>query len=152
MTSMELIFLPPEEQKLALTRNLGDALASVARHLWPHHTAKHVQAAWDLDATTAKNVVKGAAGGVVVTRVLHTQQRKHGNAWALWLALGQLLIGEELDAFEQREVLRLIEQTENARSITEERRRRRAALAARSADALGAEHRPFVERAGRPTG
>lgn len=149
MTSMELIFLPPHEQKLDLERNLGDALAAIMRHVYPHHTAKSVESAFDLDPNTAKNVAKGVAGGHVVTRVIHTQQRKGGDAWALWLALGELLIGEGLDAFEQREVLRLIEKTENAKSLSEERRRRRAALAARAAHILDAEDRSFVEQPGR---
>jgi hypothetical protein len=145
-------FLPRDTQKLALQRNLGDAMAAIIAKLFPHNAAKVIEAEYEIDRSSAKNVVKGTAGGAVIARMIHQQQRKHGNAWALWLALGELLIGEPLDAYEQREVLRLIEKTENAKSITEERRRRRAALAARSDFALSAEPRALAERPGRPVG
>jgi hypothetical protein len=135
MSYAESVFLPREEQKLALTRNLGDALAAVAEKLWPHHTAKRAETEWGLDRTTAKNVTRGVVGGVVVTKALHAQQAKQKNAWALWLALGELVIGEPLEAYELREIARINQEADDARDRQAERLARRQALAQRT-DAL----------------
>lgn len=152
MTLAMELYLPRDTQKFSPERNLGDALSAIVRHLYPHNTVKRVQSEFDLDLSQAKNVVKGAAGGVVITRMVHTRQRKYGDGWVLWKALGQLLIGEELDAFEQREVLQLIEKAENAKSVSAERRQRREALAARTSDLLNTEYRSFVEQSRRSNG
>jgi hypothetical protein len=152
MTYAEANFLPRETQKLALTRNLGDAFAAVAAHLWPHNTAKLAETEWSLDRSTAKNVVKGVAGGVVVTRALHAQQRKHRNAWGLWLALGELIIGEPLEAFEQRELARIQEEAANARDRQAARAERRKAVVEGAAALVAVRNRPGAERLGRVDG
>jgi hypothetical protein len=115
MTSIGGEFLPRDTQKLALARNLGDALMEIAKTVWPYHTARNIEREWQVDKSTAKNVTKGVVGAAVVTKALRAQQAKHKNAWALWDALGELVIGETRAEFERRLIKRIIEQNEHAR-------------------------------------
>jgi len=117
-------FVPQEPQVLRLNRNLGDALAVVAQKIWPHNTAKQAETEWGLDRSTGKNVVKGVAGGVVVTKAVRAQQEKHDNGWALWDALGELIIGESRASWMARTIAK-----EEAR-LARERQRYATELAA----------------------
>lgn len=99
MSLAENFFLPQPTQNLPLARNLGDALAAVAKTLWPQHTASKAESNWELDRSTAKNLTKGVVGSVVVTRAIRAQEIKHGDAWLLWDALGELIIGRSRAAF-----------------------------------------------------
>ncbi len=146
-------FLPRNEQNLGLARNLGDALAVIAERLWPHNRAKIIEDEWGLDRTTARNAVKGVVGATVVTKAIRSRTKpEHDDAWELWLALGREIIGEPLESYEERKVSQLIETTQNARSLHEARRARRAVLAERasfaSASAAGANPDKGGRRAG----
>lgn len=128
-------FLPEDRQLFRPAESLGEALKEAARKLG---SAKVVERRWDLDPTTAENVKKGAASARTVVKAVKAE-RDLGNAWELWDALGELLIGESRDEHEERKLQSIIEATELARSRLEDRRRRRALLA-RAADvnAVGA--------------
>lgn len=123
----------PEEQNLAFARNLGDALAVIAKHMWPHHTAKHAEEAWEIDRLTAKNAVKGAAGGTVVTKAVRARQKSHDDHWDMWLAIGCMIFGESLKEYQERKLRQLVESTENAIRLHEESLARSRALDERSA-------------------
>jgi hypothetical protein len=142
MASLGADFLPREEQKLTLNRNLGDALAKVAEKIFgKHNTAKHMETEWGFDPSTARNARKGVVGAVPVTKAVRAQQDKHGDGWALWDALGELIIGERRDAYEERLYAALIKENDNARSLAEARVERRRALTARTLDGLAVDHR-----------
>lgn len=115
MTSGTGTFLVRDNQKLDLERNLGDALMECAKAMWPFHTQKHVMREWGVAKVTAKNVVSGLAGASVVTKALRAQQAKSKNAWALWDALGELVIGETRAEYERRLIKSIIEKNELAR-------------------------------------
>lgn len=150
MALVESGFLPRDTQKLALTRNLGDALMVVATALWPHNTAKHAEEEWGIDRSSGKNVVKGVAGGVIITRAVHAEQSKRRAGWRLWLALGELIIGEPLEAYEKREVARILKEAQDASRRQAERSERRATVAEVTATlvALHDRARPQLSRRG----
>jgi hypothetical protein len=129
MTFADWEMLPRDTQKLALTRNMGDALMLVARAMFPTNTAKAAESEWEIDRSSGKNVVKGVAGGVLVTRAVQAEQRKRKAGWKLWLALGEYIIGEPLEAYEKREVARILKEAQLARARQAARSERRAAVA-----------------------
>lgn len=141
MALTEGTFLIPEEQKLPLARNLGDALAVVAKHLWPHHTAKHAEAEWEIDRLTAKNVVKGVVGATVVTKAARARQRLHDDHWEMWLAIGRMVFGESLQQYQERKLKQAIENTENAIRLQQESLARSRALDERAAELVALDDR-----------
>lgn len=128
--------MPEHRPDLGLQRNLGDAFSELVRRLFPHHTAKSAARHFNLEFVTAQNAVKGKASERTITKAVHAEGEE---AWALWDALGELLIGESRDTYEERKIRQIIESTENAKQRTFARLERRAALGAGSAfmDALG---------------
>lgn len=119
-------FLPEDRQIFRPADSLGEALKEAARGLG---STKHVERRWRLDPTTAENVKKGAASARTVVKAVRAEGR---NAWALWDALGELLIGESRDAYDERQLATLLLETQRAREKLEDRKARRAAMEARA--------------------
>ena len=110
-----------------VNRTIGEALAKMVRSRWPANTTKHVAKAWDLDAATAANLVRGSASERTVTKAIKAE------GWSLLAPLGEALTGQSYDQFLQERV----EELEHAKRRQEARRDRLQALQ-RRADALGA--------------
>jgi hypothetical protein len=130
MTEMNVNFLPPDRQLFRALDNLGEALLTVAKAAFPWNTANHVQRRWGFDPTTAENIAKGKGSAKSVVKAVKAEGV---NGWALWDALGELIIGESRDAFDERKLQIIIQETERVRTRIEARRVRRAELEARAA-------------------
>lgn len=124
-----------DSHKLPLQRNLGDAFAVVCRFFGP--TAKPVSTAFAMDKKTAVNALDGKAGIPVITKSLQARQRAEDDHYELWLALGQMIFGETLDEWEERQITRIIEGNAHAVSTLEARRQRRHELCALAAPDTG---------------
>lgn len=134
----ETEILGRDTPKFPEVKNLGEALQQAAKRRWKQDTKKMAQASWEIDPKTAKNLVdEGMAGAAVVAKAIKAQQAKNKDAWELWLEMGRSLIGESLDAYEERKLQEIIEKTQHAKRQMEERRARRMARRAADADAPG---------------
>jgi len=71
-----------------LPRTLGEWLAKYVRRRWPQNTAKRVEAAWDVDPTTARNLTRGCASERTITKALKAE------GWPLLMALGEAVTGQ----------------------------------------------------------
>lgn len=117
-----------EHQHLPLTRNLGDAFSVICRFFGP--TPNPVMRALSLDKKVAENALAGRAGVPAITKALQARQKANDDHYELWLALGQMIFGETLDAWEERRLTLIIESTENARKLVDARQARRGELRA----------------------
>lgn len=122
-------FLPRDRNLFRPFTTLGEALREIARNRWRSHTAKEAARAWGLEHSTGESLTRGHASERTVVKAVRGEGE---NAWALWDALGEMIIGESRDEFEERKLQRIIEETELARSRLEARRRRRLELEGRS--------------------
>lgn len=120
-------FMALDDQKLPLTRNVGDAFAVVCRVLGGHQP-NAVARAMSMDRKTARNALDGKAGVPVITKSLQARQKAADDHYELWLALGQMIFGETLDEWEERRLTRIIEGNAHAISTLEARRQRRQEL------------------------
>lgn len=120
-------FLPPDRQFFRPLASFGEAMRDIARTIAPHHTAKTAGRRWKLDASTADNLTKGTASAPTVVKAVRAEGE---HAWALWDALGELIIGESRDTYDERQLALILEKTAHARSRLEDRRRRRLELEA----------------------
>ncbi len=121
-------FLPPDRQLFRFD-SLGDALSAAAKAAWPWNTANHMQRRWGLDPSTAENVAKGRASARTLVKAVKAEGR-HG--WALWDAIGELIIGEPREAYDERQFAQILKEAARAREKLEDRKARRAALEART--------------------
>lgn len=122
-------FLPPDRQLFRALDNLGEALKTAAKAAFPWNTANHVQRRWGFDPTTAENVAKGKGSAKSVVKAVRAEGE---DAWALWDALGELIIGESRDTYDERKLAIIIGETERARQRLEDRRARRVDLETRT--------------------
>jgi len=129
MTSYGAIFLGADDQKLQLSRNLGDALAVIVKAIWPHNTVKQVERSAGVPPISAKNVVNGVAGGALVTKFVRSRQLVADDHWDIWIELGRQIFGEDLSEYEERKLNELLEVTEHAKANLVRLRERRLALA-----------------------
>ncbi|WP_300573515.1 hypothetical protein [Phenylobacterium sp.] len=118
-------YLPQDRQLFRRAETFGDALRQIARTISPHRTAKVIGRRWDIEDPTAEHVTKGHAAGPTVLKALRAEGE---HAWAFWDALGELLIGESREAYDERQVRKLIEKTNEARARLEARKARRLEL------------------------
>lgn len=139
MAQLRSGFLPVDGQVLDV--GIGDAMATLVRQKYPRDTAKHLSRSWDIDPTTAANVVKGHCS----TRTLAKAFQAEG--WGLITALGASITGETFEEYEERRLNDIISEAERARKDLHERRARRAALDARATDTLNAFDRALDVRA-----
>lgn len=143
MAQLRSGFLPVDGQVLDV--GIGDAMATLVRQKYPRDTAKHLSRSWDIDPTTAANVVKGHCS----TRTLAKAFQAEG--WGLITALGASITGETFEEYEERRLNEIISEAERARKDLHERRARRAALDERATDTLNAFDRSLDVRARKST-
>lgn len=126
MTEAYVGFLREEQSSFCgPVDTLGEAMREVARLLAPQNTSKTIQRRWNIDPSTAENLAsKGQASGTTLVKAVGAE-RDRGEAWELWDALGELLIGESRDEHDERKLQRIIAETERARQQVAERRARR---------------------------
>lgn len=122
-------------------RTLGEAMADIARHRYPRDTAKHIARAWDIDASTATNVVRGHCSERTLTKAFKAE------GWALISALGAVITGESYAQYEERKLQSIIEEGARAHENLVQLRARREALESRASDALDAFDRPHADQA-----
>lgn len=140
MHQMRDAILEQDFSNLPLQRNLGDAFAVVCRFFG--HTAKPVSQAFGLDKKTAVNALEGKAGGPAITKAIRARADQHDDAWEVWDALGQLIIGESRDSAEERKLQRILESNQHAIQTLAARRARREELRAlTAADSGGVDRR-----------
>lgn len=132
MHQTRMAILAFDDQKLPLTRNLGDAFSVVCKVLGGHQP-NGVAQTMGIDRKTARNAIDGKAGVPVITKSLQARQRAEDDHYELWLALGQMIFGETLDEWEERRLTRIIEGNTHAISRLEGRRQRRSELRALAA-------------------
>jgi hypothetical protein len=131
-------FMPLDRQLFGLT--LSEAMAALSRKWWPQHTAKTVAKRWDLDPTTAANLIKGHASTPTITKAVRSEPA--GLRWRLWMALGEAVIGFSYDQH-----LELLEaEAEDARRRAADRRAhvQRLEAFARSTDGLDSSAADFL--------
>jgi transcriptional regulator with XRE-family HTH domain len=125
MTSRSLDFMRLDRQLFA--RDIASALVEFLRQRGL--TAKQAARRYDMDAATIANLPKGVCAMGTLLKIAIVEGRD------LWEALGDEIYGETLDAYEERKLQAIIERTENAKRLSDERLARRRDLGAR-ADAL----------------
>lgn len=124
-------FLPLRPQLFGLS--LGEALADLARQKYPRDTAKHIARHWDIDPSTAANVVRGHASERTLTKAIKAE------GWGLLAHLGAAMTGETFHQYEERQLQQIIERAADASQKLVQLRTRREAMASQSLDpdALG---------------
>lgn len=136
MTEAYVDWLPEDRQVFRPMNSLGEAMRAAAQAAAPHNTSKVLQRRWKIDPHTAENVNKAVASGTTLVKAIKAEREK-GDAWALWDALGELLIGESRDEADERRLVKMMESTQLARQRHELRRARRQALEAHASEFLG---------------
>lgn len=122
MTEWSAGFVSRDGQEL-FGRTMGETLAKMVRSRWPHHTAKHVARAWDLDPTTAANLTKGHASERTLTKAIKAE------GWDLLAALGHALTGQTHHEWEEQKLQSIIDEAERAQDSIRRLRTRREVLA-----------------------
>jgi len=96
-----------KDQELRLGKTVGDALRDLITARFQHNAAKKIEALWNLDPKTSKNVVQR---GCVSERTLTKAAR--AERWALWMALGEELFGQSYREWEEQRLQQIIEEAE----------------------------------------
>lgn len=126
-------FLPEDRRLFRPLDSLGAALCEVARNIAPVGTAKALQRRWRLDHSTAENVTKRLASGTTIVKAVKAEG---SDAWKLWDAIGELIIGESRAEYEERQLQLIIAAGEDARRRLQLYRDRQGQLEARAARLL----------------
>jgi hypothetical protein len=129
MTDAHMDFLPPDRQLFRSFDTLGEALKAAAKAAWPWNTANHMQRRWGLDPRTAENVAKGHGSARTLLKAV---QAEGEDAWALWDAVGELIIGESREQYDERQFALILKEAALAREKLQDRQARRTALEARA--------------------
>jgi hypothetical protein len=123
MTQGVTDYMPNFGQEL-INRTMGELLAAFVRNRWPRDTAKQVARAWDLDPSTAANLIKGHSSERTITKALKAE------GWPLFMALGRAVTGQTYEqhlesvANEQHELAkRAAARADNLRRLEERARR-----------------------------
>lgn len=138
MAQQTMGFLPVDGQLFDLS--VGEAVAMMVRQRYPRDTAKLIARAWNIDATTAANVVKGHCSERTLTKAVRAE------GWPFIQALGATITGETFEQAEERRLNQIISEAENARQNLVQLRARREAVESRAAYALSAFDRPVANR------
>lgn len=83
----------PAQRELALDKGTRDALAELARRLWPHHTAKLAAREWDLTVDEARGVVAGRSSLTTYDKII----KKGGLGVALPVA--EIVTGQSIASY-----------------------------------------------------
>jgi hypothetical protein len=86
-------FMPRDRQ--LFDRSMGELLAAFVRRRWPRDTAKHVSRSWDIEPSTATNLIKGHASERTISKALRAE------GWPLLMALGEAMTGQAYQEFLQ---------------------------------------------------
>ena len=108
----------------------------MVRQRYPRDTAKLIARAWNIDAVTAANVVKGHCSERSLTKAIRAE------GWAFVQALGATITGETYLDYEERRLNTLIQEAQTARENIHRMAARRQTLEARTASALADLDRP----------
>lgn len=133
MTDWSAGFLDNNEQ--LFPQSMGELLATFVRKRWPQNTAKRVEAAWDLDTTTARNLTRGHASERTITKALNAE------GWPLVMALGEAVTGRPYDQFLQD----IVDEQHRAAERAAARRDQLRSLEARAARVVGLHGGPDVD-------
>lgn len=133
MTDVIMDFLPPDRQLFRPAASLGEAMRRVAERFAPTNTAKVAAKRWRLDPATGENITKGVASASTLVKAVRAEG---SDAWVLWDALGELIIGESREDYDERFAALLQERADHARQRLEARRARHRELEARAATHL----------------
>lgn len=117
--------MPRDGQEL-FPRTIGEVLALLLRAKWPHHTAKKVEAKYELAEPTAKNVVKGHVSERSLTTILRGEGE---DVFELLDAIGHALTGKTRQQWEEEKFQRIIEEAARAQERVRWLRTRRELLA-----------------------
>ncbi len=120
MTLMMEKFVPLDGHKLG--SGFGPLLSEIARVRYPRDTAKHIARAWDIDPSTAANVVKGHSSERTVAKAVRAE------GWELGEALLTALTGETYTQFIERDLARLRTEQELAHAKLDRIRARHRAV------------------------
>lgn len=131
-------FLPRDRNLFRPFATLGEALREIARNRWRAHTAKEAARAWGLEHSTGESLTRGHASERTVVKAVRGEGE---NGWALWDALGELIIGESRAEFEERRLQTIIAAGEDAQRRLKAYRSRQDELEARSGRLLEASGR-----------
>jgi hypothetical protein len=104
-------------------RTLGEIVAQMVKRRFPRNTAKSVEAAWDLDPTTARNVVRGHCSERTLAKAIRAE------GWALAAPLIESMTGQ---TYEQHLQI-LAEEADRVREQIEARRERLRRLQGKAA-------------------
>ena len=129
MTEVTVDFFPSDRKLFRPAATLGEAMALIARAIAPAHTAKTLQRRWNIDPHTAEKVGQGVTSATTLVKAVKAEG---DHAWKLWDALGELIIGESREDYDERQLQHLLEKTAYARQRLEASRARRALLEARA--------------------
>lgn len=129
MSEVTVDFFPPDRKLFRPASTLGEAMALVARAIAPAHTAKTLQRRWKIDPHTAEKVGQGITSATTLVKAVKAEGR---NGWALWDALGELIIGESREDYDERQFAELQLKADYARQRLEDRRARRLELEAKA--------------------
>lgn len=140
MAQLKMGFLPLDRQ--IFDAGLGEAMASLVRQRYPRDTAKHLSRNWNIDASTAANVVKGHCSERTLTKAMRAE------GWSLIQALGASITGETFEQYEERRLNMIIAEAENARKNLVQLRARRQAVESRAVDALSSFDRSLADELG----
>lgn len=121
------------------TLSIGEAVAALMRQRHPRDTAKHIARAWNIDATTAANVVKGHVSERTLTKALRAE------GWAFLSALGATITGETFEQYETRRLNHIIQEAESARKNLVSIASRREAMEARARELDALVGRPMAD-------
>lgn len=125
-------FMGRNPQRLLIGASFGEAFANVAKRLFGTNT-RAMSSDWQLDRKTVENIRLGKAGASVIAKALLARRASHDDAWDMADAILEQVLGESRSEYEERKLREHIEKTQNAISLHEERKARRAALAERAA-------------------
>ena len=141
MTAIGWDFVQQDQSEL-VPRTMGELLASFVRRRWPRNTAKQVQRAWDIDPSTADNLIRGRASERTITKALRAE------GWPLLMAMGEAMTGQAYQDFlqgivDERE--RATQQAKAAQAAFESLEARAASVlsVAAGADVAHSGHEPF---------
>lgn len=121
-------FMGRNPPKLPNGESLGEAFAAVVKKLFGTDTRAMSQQL-GFDRKSVENVRLGRAGAPLIARALLARQQTHDDAWEVADAILERVLGESRSQYEERKLREHIEKTQNAISLHEERKARRAALA-----------------------
>lgn len=141
MAQLRTGFLPLDRQQFG--GSMGEAVAAIARQMYPRDTAKHIARAWEIDASTAANVVKGHCSERTLTKAVRAE------GWSLITALGAAITGETFEQYEERRLNEIIQEAEHARQNIRRMAARRADVESRAAGAVALWDRSMDEPNGR---